>query len=115
MVAVPILEELFWRGWLMRYLIDSNHFEKIALGTFTPLAFWAVAALFASEHGSFWDVGLVTGILYNCVAHPHAEPLGLHSGSRSHERSPRGLRGARRTMAVLAVIPRQKPSYISVP
>jgi len=64
-VAVPILEELFWRGWLMRWLIDSNDFQKVALGTFAPLAFWATAALFASEHGSFWDVGLVTGIIYN--------------------------------------------------
>ena len=23
-IAVPILEELFWRGWLMRWLIDSR-------------------------------------------------------------------------------------------
>jgi len=64
-IAVPIMEELFWRGWLMRWLMDSSHFEKVALGTFAPLAFWATAALFASEHGSFWDVGLVTGIIYN--------------------------------------------------
>jgi CAAX prenyl protease-like protein len=64
-IAVPVLEELFWRGWLMRWLIDSNHFERIALGAFTPLAFWATAALFGSEHGSFWDVGFLTGILYN--------------------------------------------------
>ncbi len=64
-VAVPILEELFWRGWLMRWLIDSNDFRKVALGTFAPVAFWATAALFASEHGSFWDVGFVTGIIYN--------------------------------------------------
>jgi uncharacterized protein len=64
-VAVPILEELFWRGWLMRWLIDSSDFRRVALGTFAPLAFWATAALFASEHGSFWDVGFVTGILYN--------------------------------------------------
>jgi CAAX prenyl protease-like protein len=64
-IAVPILEELFWRGWLMRWLIDSNHFERIPLGAYAPLAFWATAALFASEHGSFWDVGLITGIIYN--------------------------------------------------
>ena len=64
-IAVPILEELFWRGWLMRWLIDSNDFRKVALGTFAPLAFWATAAMFASEHGSFWDVGLLTGIIYN--------------------------------------------------
>ncbi len=64
-IAVPILEELFWRGWLMRWLIDSNDFTRIALGTYAPAAFWLVAVLFASEHGSFWDVGLLTGIVYN--------------------------------------------------
>jgi CAAX prenyl protease-like protein len=64
-VAVPILEELFWRGWLMRWIIDPNHFERLPLGAYTPTAFWLVALLFASEHGSFWDVGLLAGIVYN--------------------------------------------------
>ncbi len=63
-VTVPILEELFWRGWLMRWIID-NDFERIPLGTYNTKAFWIVAVLFASEHGSFWDVGLLTGIIYN--------------------------------------------------
>jgi CAAX prenyl protease-like protein len=63
-VNVPILEELFWRGWLMRWLIDRN-FLKVPLGAYTPYAFWMVALLFASEHGSYWDVGLVTGVIYN--------------------------------------------------
>jgi CAAX protease family protein len=61
---VPILEELFWRGWMMRWLISQN-FGKVLLGTFTPLSFWMTAVLFASEHGSYWEVGLITGILYN--------------------------------------------------
>ncbi len=64
-VAVPILEELFWRGWLMRWLIDSQHFEKVPLGAYAPSAFWFVALLFASEHGSFWDVGFLAGIVFN--------------------------------------------------
>jgi uncharacterized protein len=64
-IAVPILEELFWRGWLMRWIIDSNNFERVPLGTFQPAAFWLVAVLFASEHGSFWDVGFAAGIVYN--------------------------------------------------
>jgi uncharacterized protein len=64
-IAVPILEELFWRGWLMRWLINSQHFERVPLGAFTPAAFWLVALLFASEHGSYWDVGLAAGIVYN--------------------------------------------------
>jgi uncharacterized protein len=64
-IAVPILEELFWRGWMMRWVIDPHHFESLPLGAYTPVAFWAVALLFASEHGSFWDVGLAAGIVYN--------------------------------------------------
>ncbi len=64
-VAVPILEELFWRGWLMRWLIDGENFERVRLGTYAPVAFWVTAAMFASEHGPFWDVGLVCGIIYN--------------------------------------------------
>ncbi|MDE3195314.1 MAG: CAAX prenyl protease-related protein [Acidobacteriota bacterium] len=64
-IAVPLLEELFWRGWLMRWLIDSNDFERVPLGTYAPAAFWITAVLFASEHGSFWDVGLITGVIYN--------------------------------------------------
>ncbi len=64
-IAVPILEELFWRGWLMRWIVGSGDFEKIPLGMYTPAAFWITALLFASEHGPFWDVGLAAGIVYN--------------------------------------------------
>jgi uncharacterized protein len=61
---VPILEELFWRGWMMRWLIDKD-FLKVPLGTYSPFAFWMVAVLFASEHGPYWEVGLLAGIAYN--------------------------------------------------
>jgi len=64
-LAVPILEELFWRGWLMRWLIDGDDFRRVPLGMYVPAAFWITALLFAAEHGSFWDVGLVTGAIYN--------------------------------------------------
>jgi CAAX prenyl protease-like protein len=63
-VNVPVLEELFWRGWLMRWLIAKD-FQKVRLGTYGAQSFWLVAVLFASEHGSYWDVGLITGIIYN--------------------------------------------------
>jgi CAAX prenyl protease-like protein len=63
-VFVPIAEELFWRGWLMRWVISPN-FKKVPLGTWSARAFWAVAVLFAVEHGALWDVGLAAGILYN--------------------------------------------------
>lgn len=63
-VIVPIVEELFWRGWLMRWLVDMD-FKRVPLGHVTPYAFIATALLFATEHGAFWDVGLMAGIAYN--------------------------------------------------
>lgn len=63
-VNVPILEELFWRGWLMRWLI-ARDFLKVPLGAYSAQSFWIVAILFASEHGSYWDVGLIAGVLFN--------------------------------------------------
>src|SRR5215831_13960585 len=63
-LLVPILEELFWRGWLPRWIQDSR-VDRIPLGQYTPLAFWATALLFAAEHGPFWEVGLLAGVIYN--------------------------------------------------
>lgn len=61
---VPVVEELFWRSWMMRWLIRED-FLRVPLGALAPRAFWIVAVLFASEHGAYWDVGLAAGILYN--------------------------------------------------
>lgn len=63
-VVVPIIEELFWRGWLMRWLIDAD-FERVRLGAYAPLSFFLTAVLFASEHGPHWDVALAAGLAYN--------------------------------------------------
>jgi CAAX prenyl protease-like protein len=63
-VVVPIIEELFWRTWMMRWIIDAD-FRKIALGSFSAVSFWLTALLFASEHSSYWEVGLVAGVAYN--------------------------------------------------
>ncbi len=63
-LLVPIVEELFWRAWLMRRLI-SVRFADVPLGAYTAQSFWLTAVLFASEHGAFWDVGLAAGIAYN--------------------------------------------------
>jgi len=63
-LIVPIVEELFWRAWMLRWIINPE-FEKIQLGAYAPAAFWVTAALFASEHGPYWEVGLIAGIAYN--------------------------------------------------
>lgn len=63
-ILVPIVEELFWRGWLMRYIIRPD-FLKVQLGTYSTLSFFSTAVLFATEHGAYWDVGLAAGLIYN--------------------------------------------------
>jgi CAAX prenyl protease-like protein len=63
-LLIPVVEELFWRAWLMRRLI-SPAIETVPLGAYSGRAFWLTAVLFASEHGAFWGVGLAAGILYN--------------------------------------------------
>lgn len=63
-LIVPLAEELFWRGWLPRWMVDAD-VSRVPLGTFTRAGFWITAILFASEHGSYWDVGLMAGVAYN--------------------------------------------------
>jgi uncharacterized protein len=63
-VIVPIAEELFWRGWLMRWMINSD-VNKVPLGTYAAGPFWIVAVLFAAEHGPYWDVGFLAGVVFN--------------------------------------------------
>ncbi len=62
-VVVGIAEELFWRGFLLRWLVDAD-FEKVPLGTFTWASFLITSVLFAVEHDR-WLVGLAAGIAYN--------------------------------------------------
>ncbi len=63
-LLVPIIEELFWRGWLPRWIVN-NDWQQVAMGRYTVGAFLATAVLFASEHGPYWEVGLVCGLIYN--------------------------------------------------
>jgi CAAX protease family protein len=68
-VVVPFVEEIFWRGFLLRYLIDEE-FERVPFGTFSALSFWAVALAFGFSHSSpDWPAAIVTGLLYNGVAY----------------------------------------------
>ena len=62
-LVVPIMEELFWRGFLMRWLIKDD-FPAVRLGTYQPFSFFVTTALFASVHGSEWFLAVVVGLIY---------------------------------------------------
>jgi len=48
-LVVPLMEEVFWRGFLMRYFI-SEDFERVPIGKYTPLSFAVVTAGFVMVH-----------------------------------------------------------------
>jgi CAAX prenyl protease-like protein len=64
-VVVPVMEELFWRSFLIRYLVTPA-FTTVRLGTFTPLSFGATVVLFGLEH-HLWLAGMMAGVVYNLL------------------------------------------------
>lgn len=51
-LVVPLVEELFWRGYLMRMLVDPDRdFQKNAFGTHRWSIYWIVTALVVVAHG----------------------------------------------------------------
>jgi len=64
-LVVPIMEELFWKSFLARYLI-SKDFTNVLPGTFTLFSFAGTAVLFGLEH-QLWLAGMVAGVAYNFI------------------------------------------------
>jgi CAAX prenyl protease-like protein len=59
---VPLIEELFWRSFLIRWLIDQD-FPRVPIGRVTPLAAGLTSVLFALAHPE-WLPALLTGLLW---------------------------------------------------
>jgi CAAX prenyl protease-like protein len=64
-LVVPVMEELFWRSFLVRYIIDQE-FAKVPIGRFTWPSFLTTAILFGLEHHLFL-AGVMAGIVYNLL------------------------------------------------
>lgn len=62
-IVVPLMEELFWRGFLIRWLVEED-FKKVPVGTYTLPSFMITMVLFSMEHRE-WLAGLLCGALYN--------------------------------------------------
>lgn len=66
-VIVPVMEEMLWRGFLARYLINSDDFSAVPQGTFTASSFAIVTAAFVAVHpellaATAW--GILINLLY---------------------------------------------------
>lgn len=64
-VVVPIMEEIFWRSFLIRYIISAD-FISVPLGKHTTPSFLISVALFGAEH-HLWVAGLMAGAVYNLL------------------------------------------------
>jgi len=64
-IVVPIMEELFWRSFLLRYIINSN-FNSVRIGTYTLSSFMIGSVLFGLEHHLVL-AGIMAGVAYSLL------------------------------------------------
>ena len=64
-LVVPVFEEIFWRSFVLRYIINHD-FNVVKIGTFTWMSFIISSLLFGSEH-HLWLAGIMAGVFYNLL------------------------------------------------
>ena len=64
-VVVPVMEEIFWRSWLLRYLVSAD-FKSVEIGKFTSSSFIIGTVMFALEH-NLWFAGIMAGCVYTIL------------------------------------------------
>lgn len=62
-LVVPLMEELFWRSFALRFAIKSD-FKSVPLGQFSWFSFIFISILFGLEHER-WLVGIFAGMVYS--------------------------------------------------
>lgn len=85
-VLVPVAEELFWRGFLLRWIISPD-WQDVAVGKYQPTSFLLVTLLFTLAHPEWLAAAcycmLLNGLLYwkrdlwNCIVAHGASNLVL--------------------------------------
>lgn len=61
-LVVPLMEELFWRSFIMRWF-DQDDFLNLSPDRISGYAYFGSACLFAIEH-NLWLAGLFAGMVY---------------------------------------------------
>lgn len=63
-LVVPVLEEIVWRSFLMRFLIDEA-FMRVPMGSYSKFSFWFTALSFMFMHSALeWPAAAVAGLAY---------------------------------------------------
>jgi uncharacterized protein len=67
-LLVPLFEELFWRSFGIRYVIDPD-FTHVPIGRVTPMAAAVTSVVFALAHPVEWLPALLTGLAWAWLVH----------------------------------------------
>ena len=70
-MIAPIIEELFVRSFLIRYII-SEDFEKVKIGAYSLSSFIITVLFFGFSHNR-WLAGIITGIILNLLLYKKKE------------------------------------------
>ena len=65
-LIIPIIEELAFRGFLLRRLIQAD-FTEVSYRKFTWLSFFLSSVAFGLMHGDRWIAGILSGMVYCLV------------------------------------------------
>lgn len=61
-LMVPVMEEIFWRSFLLRYLTRYD-FQALPIGTFSALSLWVMVGASALAHPE-WLAAVVASLAY---------------------------------------------------
>lgn len=61
-VLIPLVEELFYRSFVMRYVVDPDY-RKVPIGRVTPLGLGVTTAVFGLSHPE-WLPAVLTGLAW---------------------------------------------------
>ena len=66
-ITVPIVEEIFWRAFLLRALVSWADFERVPLGRFTWFSFLGTSLLSTVQHPDNWLVSIFCWMAFNAL------------------------------------------------
>jgi hypothetical protein len=68
-LLVPLFEELFWRSFAIRMIVDPDDFNRVPIGRVTLMAAGATAVVFAMAHPVEWLPAVLTGLAWAWLVH----------------------------------------------
>ena len=59
----PLIEELFYRSFLLRIVVNPDNFQKVPIGTYDLVSFIAVILLMASAHPEYIAAAVFSAVM----------------------------------------------------